>query len=159
MMKLLLASYLILGFGVTSAFAQGNDTLSCTVAIFDAGAKHWGMHSLPSITKLGEFDAVTTNRLTSRSFKILQTGLFVSASVSPKEIFDPEDEAQISFLLVISRRPQIDGKQPNIKQGLYTAAAYISPKNLDLVSVSTVMQRRKRPWIVNLECRKDKVGG
>lgn len=152
-MNLLLAICLILLFGVTSAFAQRSDTLNCTVTVFDGGAQNWGIHSLP-ITKLGEFNAVTTNRMTNRSFKILRTGLFVIASVTPAESQDAEDEAQISFLLLISRRPQVDGNLPNVKQALYTAAAYISPKNLDLVSLSTLMKARKRPWVVSLVCRR-----
>ena len=149
MMRLSLATCLMLFFGAARASAQGGDALDCMVSVVAAGSHGLG------VRELGEFNAATTNQMTTRSFGLLDTGLFVIAAVSTDTESQPSrgSAKRVSLTLIVSRRAQPNPRRLDFREVLHVAGAEVGPKNLEGVKVSTLVQRRGRRWVVEMSCQ------
>jgi hypothetical protein len=154
-MKSFLFACLLLLFVASGAFAQRRvDKLDCEVALIAVAAKHWGIHSIP-IKEVGRFEAFANIQTITRSFALLDTGLFAIAHVSPSpNSGGSKNPESIAFWLMISRREQLNMNPLDVKQVQYMASADVGLNSLDSVTVSTLMKHKEEPLIAVLQCRK-----
>jgi hypothetical protein len=102
--------------------------------------------------ELGTFETVIyEEELTTRSFRLPKTKLYVIASVwyTDESMAGDDSQDSVSLQLTISRGPRRD-----ILSGLQFAEAEVLSKNFEVSRVSTIFKSQRRSFYVVMECRK-----
>ena len=102
--------------------------------------------------ELGTFDTVIyEEELTTKSFRLPQTNLFVVASVwyTDESMAGENSQDSVSLQLTISPAPKRD-----ILSGLQFAEAEVLSKHFEVARVTTIYKMRRRSFYIVMECRK-----
>jgi len=107
----------------------------------------------PKTKELGSFDTVIgEEELTTRSFRLPQTKLYVVASVwyTDESMAGEDSQDSVSLQLTISTAPKRD-----VLASLQFAEAEVLVKNFDVARVSTTYKTPRRSFYIIMECRKN----
>ena len=102
--------------------------------------------------ELGTFDTVIyEEELTTKSFRLLNTKLYVVASVwyTDESMAGDDSQNSVSLQLMISRTPKRE-----VLSGLQFAEAEVLSKNFEVARVSTLYKSSGRRFLIIMECRK-----
>jgi hypothetical protein len=129
----------------------------CTVGVVDlTGIKTADVKNDPSLNRktkvLGTFDTVIyEEELTTKSFRLPQTRLYVVASVwyTDESLAGEDSQDSVSLQLTISPTPKRD-----ILSGLQFAEAEVLSKDFEVARVTTIYKTRRRSFYIVMECRK-----
>jgi hypothetical protein len=129
----------------------------CTVGVTDVTAikpSDLEGDSAPKLKskELGTFDTVISEEeLTTKSFRLPKTKLYVVASVwyTDESMAGEDSQDSVSLQLTISPTPKRD-----VLSGLQFAEAEVLSKNFEVARVTTIYKLRRRSFYIVMECRK-----
>ena len=105
--------------------------------------------------KLGTFDPVVNEEeLTTRSFRLPNTKLYVIASVwyTDESMGGEDSQDSIMLQLTISPKPKRD-----IFAGLQFAEAEVLSRNFEVARATTIYKSRGRSFLITMECRRHRL--
>jgi hypothetical protein len=151
-------SALLLVFLLGSVFAQETKYSDrCTVGLVDVTGMRSGDLENESSRKLktkelGSFDTVIyEEELTTKSFRLPKTRLYIIASVwyTDESMAGDDSQDSVSLQLTISPTPKRD-----VLSGVQFAEAEVLSKNFEVSRVSTIYKTQRRSFYIIMECRK-----
>jgi len=157
MIRKLIPIVLVLMFSVSVVFAQTKYSDRCTVAVVEiTGKKLSDLDSdrSPNLKQkeLGTFDTVIgEEELTTRSYRLPKTKLFVVASVwyTDESMAGASGRDSMSLQLEISRT-----SKHQIPSALQFAEAEVLSFHFEVARVTTIFKTQQRSFYIVMECRK-----
>lgn len=135
----------------SSGMAQSN-THQCKVSLFDL--------NIDDIVTLGKFTPEAKNEPVIKSFKFMDTKLFVTASYYYKQ-GNPQDaadrESEIILMLILGKNPyksleEFDGIKD--KDVITSAVMSVPSKSFEKATLDTMYLKKSQPVFISLECEK-----
>ena len=155
--KIVFSALLLVFLGGSVLAQQSKYSDRCTVGLVDVtGIRSAELENESSrklkTKELGSFDTVISEEeLTTKSFRLPQTKLYVVASVwyTDESMAGDDSQDSMSLQLTISPTPKRD-----VLLGLQFAEAEVLLKNFEVSRVSTIYKAQRRSFYIIMECRK-----